>query len=414
MERRANDEQYDHRPIEQAPEDKSVVRSLETKQVTMTKRGPVGRGLIGLLVAVALISALIGGFMGAYLVPYIYGSTPEAVFSGNQVQSSGGSEQVINISGDAVSPATAVSKKLTPSVVNISVSQGPRDSIHSGITSGVGSGVIYTSDGYIITNNHVVSGAREIVVTIGTDEVRARLVAADPETDLAIIKVDKAGLTPAEFGSTKDLQVGEPAVAIGSPFGFEHTVTSGIISALNRNVTIPDEQRGENVTYTDLIQTDAPINPGNSGGVLSDARGRVIGISTLIISSSGTNEGIGFAIPAETAKNVADQLIKSGKASHPYMGIGGRNVSDIANGNSSIPVKEGAIILEVVPGGPAEKAGLRKDDIITEVDGSPVADMDELIAAIRQKKVGDNLEITYLRNNSSNQAKLILVEKPRQ
>lgn len=386
------------------------------KTVHVEGRGTGSRGfggrLTGLLIGTSFLGAVIGGLIMAYALPYMYGSTPGAVFSAGQNQSTGTSSEIIKVNG-AVSPATAVAKKLGPSVVNVSVNQGPQDAVHSGLTSGVGSGVIYTQDGYIITNNHVVSGARAISVTIGNDDVKAKLIAADPETDLAIIKVDRTGLPAAEFGSTKDLQVGEPAVAIGSPFGFEHTVTSGIISALNRNVTIPNDQTGGNVSYSNLIQTDAPINPGNSGGALSDATGKVIGISALIISSSGVNDGVGFAIPVDMAKRVADQLIKQGKASHPYIGILGRDVSEVANDNETA-VDEGAIIAEIVPGGPAAKAGLKKNDIIIAVSGTRIKDMGVLIAEIRQKEVGDRLEVTYMRNGKEGKAILTLTEKPKQ
>jgi len=253
-----------------------------------------------------------------------------------------------------------------------------------------------------------------VMTAIGTDEIKARLVAADPETDLAVLKVDKKGLNAAEFGSTKSLQVGEPAIAIGSPFGFEYTVTSGIISALNRTVTIPDEETGGNITFTNLIQTDAAINPGSSGGVLSDATGKVIGINTLIISSSGAYEGVGFAIPVETVRSVADQLIEKGKASHPYMGIYGRDARDIVVADSSAPIKKGAVIVEVVPGSPATKAGLRKEDIITAVDNTSIEDMDDLIAEVRQREVGDSVKITYFRNGKEHKVDLTLTEKPRQ
>ncbi|MBE0448697.1 MAG: trypsin-like peptidase domain-containing protein [Actinobacteria bacterium] len=401
---------------ERIPSDvREPIKTVNLGEKGARNLGP-GRKLLGLMLAIGFLGAVIGGLIATFAVPYMYGSTPQAVFGGQQTQPTNNSKAIIETNG-SVSPATAVAKKLTPSVVNISVRQGPQDPIHSGLTGGVGSGVIYTEDGYIITNNHVVSGAMEILVTIGTDKVPAKVVAADAETDLAVLKINSKGLHAAEFGSTKDLQVGEPAVAIGSPFGFEHTVTSGIISALNRTVSIRNERTGEAslvTTYTNLIQTDASINPGNSGGALSDASGKVIGINTVIISSSGTNEGVGFAIPVETVKSVADQLIKDGKASHPYMGIGGRNVSDVAIGDSNISVKEGAIIVEVVPGGPADRAGLQMYDIITAVNGKRIKDMNELITEIRQKKVGDSIEITYLRNGKEDKVTLTLIEKPRQ
>ncbi|MCL6472168.1 MAG: trypsin-like peptidase domain-containing protein [Firmicutes bacterium] len=376
----------------------------------------LGRKLIGIMLAVGLIGAVVGGLIVAYALPYVYGSSPRAVFSGPRPQqTTTASKEIIKVS-ELTTPAAAVAKKLGPSVVNVSVNQGPRDAIHSGVMNGVGSGVIYTSDGYIITNNHVIEGANEIFVTIGSDEVRAKLVAADPETDLAIIKVDKTGLPAAEFGSTKDIEVGDPTIAIGNPYGFEHTVTSGIISALNRNVTVPNERGGGSTTYTDLVQTDAAINPGNSGGALSDAKGRVIGINTLIISDTGANEGIGFAIPVETVKKVADELINKGKASHPYIGIQGGNAADLlaAGNNVKTNAKEGVLVVQVLPGGPAEKAGLQKNDIIIAVNGSPIKDMDALIAAIRQKDVGNSIEITYIRNGQEGKVTVTLAEKPKQ
>ncbi|MBE0446528.1 MAG: trypsin-like peptidase domain-containing protein [Actinobacteria bacterium] len=369
-----------------------------------------------LLIAVAFFSAILGGLIATFAIPYMYGSTPEAVFSGRQNLPASDSNNVINVEKGAVSPVTAVAKKLQPSIVNIGIKQPMQDMFHSNIVSGVGSGVIFRQDGYILTNNHVISGAKEISITIGTDKVTGKLVAADKETDLAVIKVDRTGLPVAEFGSTKELQVGELAVAIGSPFGFEHTVTSGIISALNRTISVPGEGNSEATTYTtytNLIQTDAPINPGNSGGALSDAKGRVIGINTLIISSSGVTEGLGFAIPVETAKDVAEQLIEKGKASHPYMGIWGNNVSDIVTDNITLGVKHGAVISRVEKGSPADKAGLKERDIIVAANGKPIESMDKLIAEIRQREVGDNIEITYFRGMKKNTTKLTLVEKPR-
>jgi len=370
------------------------------------------RASIALVVVVALLSSLLGGFVAAFFVPYIYGSTPQEVF-GNQRALNPGSTEVIRVDGELVGPVTAVAKKLRPSVVNINIKQSINDGFHPDVVSGAGSGVIFRSDGYILTNNHVVEGAKDIFVTIGTDEVKGKLVAADDETDLAVVKVDRKNLPAAEFGSTKNLQVGELAVAIGSPFGFEHTVTSGIISALSRTVSIPDDSSRNVRTYTNLIQTDAPINPGNSGGALSDAQGRVIGINTLIISTSGVSEGVGFAIPVETAVSVANQLIENGKASHPYIGIRGQNVDSTSGAAGDLEVSKGAVVVEVIEGSPANKAGLKKDDIITAVGGKSIDSMDELIAEVRQKKVGDSLELTILRNGKRDNVEVVLAEKPK-
>ena len=400
-------------PEKEAPPvtEEQASKAVATPQSAMTQPGP-GRSPIGLLIALAFFSAIVGGLVLAYTLPYMYGSTPAAVFSGPQGQPAAGSGTTINVEGGGLTAASAVAEKLRPSVVNIDIRTGARGSGGSGLYGGVGTGVIYSQDGYIVTNNHVVSGARDIVVTIGTEEVPATLVAADPESDLAVIKVDKTGLPAAELGSTEELKVGAIAIAIGSPFGFQHSVTSGIISALDRNLTIPGSRSGTSVTLTNLIQTDAAVNPGNSGGALSDATGKIIGINTLIVSGSGTSEGVGFAIPVETVKDVADQLIKDGKASHPFIGIIGGTVSDVATEESG--VNKGVIISEVVSGGPAARAGLRKGDIIVAVDGKDIEDMPDLISTIRDNKVGDKIEITYLRSGAENTVSLTLVEKPRQ
>lgn len=293
-----------------------------------------------------------------------------------------------------------------PSVVRINV--GGRQG-----SEGVGSGVIYRENGYIITNNHVVDDVQNISVTIGSSEVDARFVAGDPETDLAVIRVNRNNLNAADFGSVGDLQVGDPVFAIGNPFGFEHTVTFGIISGLNRNLAIPGRQNGRSVVYTDLIQTDAAINPGNSGGALCNASGEVIGINTIIITESGAFSGLGFAIPVDTATDVADQLTRNGRASHPYIGITGRDVGDLPE-DEDVGADRGVVIVEVVPGGPAARAGLRAGDIITEFNNEPVEDLTELIALIRQEEVGDRVEVTYRRGSRTNTATLTLAERPRQ
>lgn len=392
------------KPVE-APKERSASPVVYGKEAV--------RPGISLILAVAVFAALLGGLVATYFVPYLYGSTPGDVYGGNSSYPVTNSKEIIRVDKGAVSPVTAVAKKLQPSIVNINIKQTLKDMAHPDIVSGAGSGVIFSSHGYIITNAHVVSDAKDIFVTIGTEELKGTLVAADKEADLAVVKVNRTGLPAAEFGSTKNLQVGDLAVAIGSPFGFEHTVTSGIVSALNRTLSLPDESSKEINTYTNLIQTDAPINPGNSGGALSDSQGRVIGINTLIVSSTGVTEGIGFAIPVETAVSVAKQLIDTGKASHPYMGIQGQNANSSLPVDNTYGVAKGAIVTDVVKGSPADRAGLREKDIIVAADGKPVDTMDDLIAQIRLKKVGDSLRITFLRNGKQRTAELVLIEKPK-
>jgi putative serine protease PepD len=255
-------------------------------------------------------------------------------------------------------------------------------------------------------------GASDIIVTIGKEEVKAKVIAKDPETDLAIIKIDKNGLIPAEFGNSSDVRVGDMAVAIGSPFGLEHTVTSGIISAKNRTVSMPNEGTGRVMTYVNLIQTDASINPGNSGGALSNSDGKVIGINSLIASSSGSSDGVGFAIPSELVRKVADQLIGGGKVSHAYIGVTGHDVGDVFAGGNKAAVGYGAQVVDIIAGGPADKAGLKQDDIIIAADGQQVNNMDDLISAIRTKNVGDPISIIFYRGSKKMSASLVLAEKP--
>ncbi len=269
-----------------------------------------------------LLGAIVGGIIAAFLVPYLFGINPIKLVKGEYVAPQ---RQVVvseKITPEEIekmhesSQVIAVGKKVKPSVVFIKTEGVISNIFHEQFKiPGEGSGIIYSPNGYIITNEHVVRDTQEIIVTLASGEdLKGRVVGTDVETDIAVVKVNKKGLPAAELGSTKDMEVGELAVAIGAPFGFEFTLTSGVISALHRNVT--DSETGR--TYTDLVQTDAAINPGNSGGALANGFGQVVGINSLIISTVGGSQGVGFAIPVDLARNIADQLIAEGKASHPY------------------------------------------------------------------------------------------------
>lgn len=367
-------------------------------------------------ILVALVSAIIGGVISSFLVPYLFGLDPLKFYSGDYGK--------IVYTGKTVSPeyikemqesnpVVAISRKMQPSVVNIRTEAPIDDFFHQGQNiSGEGSGVIFTQDGYIITNNHVVQSAKNIWVTIASgEEIKGELVGKDNETDIAIIRISRKSLPVAEIGSVKDLQVGELAVAIGSPFGFQHTITTGVVSALHRNVTTETEQ-GLMKSYTDLIQTDAAINPGNSGGALTNGAGQVIGINTLIYSLSGGSQGIGFAIPIDVAKDVAEQLITKGKASHPYVGISGQTVDRDVAKQYNLPVEEGAMVGQVFENSPADKAGFKKGDVIISFNGAGIKTMEDLIAEIRKKKVGDKVKLIYKRAGSKKEVELVLEEKP--
>ncbi|MBE0417759.1 MAG: trypsin-like peptidase domain-containing protein [Coriobacteriia bacterium] len=304
--------------------------------------------------------------------------------------------------GGDVNVAVAVASKVTPSVVNVSVQQQFRNVFTGAVELrevGNGSGVIVREDGYILTNYHVIEGADGVVVTVGVQDVEAEIRGEDPLTDLALLKIPGNDYPVIEFGSSAGLQVGQFVVAVGSPFGLEKTVTAGIISALQRT---PDGEGLGIARYTNLIQTDAAINPGNSGGALVDAEGKLIGINTLIqspASAVGTPQsaGIGFAIPVDFARTVTDQLIETGTAIHPYMGVQSVTIDENLSVQFDLPVRAGALVQFVEPGSPADVGGLRRGDIIVTAGGQDIARAEDLVAVVRSANVGDTLEITVIR-----------------
>ena len=346
----------------------------------------------GVTVLAWLIAVLLGagaGATGAFL----------ALDDGRQIVTDANGTGIVRVSPPIQNPpdepanaAAAVAEVVLPSIVQV-------DIVGSFGQQGVGSGVIYRPDGYIITNDHVIRGADEIQVRTSSGErLPAAVVgSAAPAVDIAVIKVAAENLPAATFGTTDDLRVGDLAVAIGSPFGLEATVTSGVISALHRNAI------DGGVGVRDAIQTDAAINPGNSGGALANANGEVVGINTAIIGgNAGGNVGIGFAIPVEQAHKVADQIIGQGSARLAFLGVQGANIPDGV----------GALIRAIESGGPAEAAGLRADDIIIAIDGQEIASFDALITYLITKDVGDRVTITYLRDGQERTATATLAERP--
>jgi serine protease Do len=267
--------------------------------------------------------------------------------------------------------------------------QGPQ------VEHGLGSGVVISPDGYIVTNNHVVENATDIRVTTSNRRVmKAKLIGTDPLTDLAVIKVDATGLASVPWGNSADVEPGQTVLAFGNPFGFRFTVTRGIVSAINRaNPDSSDPRKpGE------FIQTDAAINPGNSGGPLVDARGEVIGINTFLVSPSGTFSGMGFAIPAKIAQPTVETLIRDGKVTHSHIGVG---ITDVTPENAKFfddSTAAGAVVTEVEPDSPGAKAGLKIGDVITQVEGQKIADAGELQVLISGKKPGTKTELTVLRD----------------
>ena len=318
--------------------------------------------------------------------------------------------------------------KVGPGVafVQAKVSTSPA-SIFGGSQQGTatGSGFALDKSGDILTNAHVVEGAtsKDVTVRFGKqDPVDAKIVGRDPSTDLAVLRIDpsKTKITPLQLGDSSKVQVGDPAIAIGNPFGLENTVTTGIISAIQRSIDSPN---GFSIDH--VIQTDASINPGNSGGPLLDGRGRVIGINAQIATGgSNGSVGIGFAIPINTAKQVAPQLERSGKIPHAYIGVTTAPVTPQVAKDLKLPVTHGATVQAVSPGSPAEKAGLRAGktrtssgllaggDVIVEVAGRQVRQPQDIAAAIGGKKPGDTITIRYYRGGSLKSATLTLAERP--
>jgi len=271
----------------------------------------------------------------------------------------------------------------------------------------LGSGVIVSPEGYILTNNHVVAGATEILVTTSDKhQYKARVVGTDPKTDLAVLKVDATNLPAITIADSSKVQVGDYALAIGDPFGVGETVTMGIVSATGRtNLGIED--------YEDFIQTDAPINPGNSGGALVNDRGELIGINTAILShGSGGNEGVGFAIPTNLARNIMDQIVSNGKVTRAYMGAYIQGVSPELAKAFGEAAPRGALVGDVEPGSPAQKSGLEKGDIVVALDGKPITDSNQLRMSISMMAPGTTANLKVWRNGSEHDIAVKLGELP--
>ncbi|HWA08748.1 MAG TPA: DegQ family serine endoprotease [Opitutaceae bacterium] len=269
---------------------------------------------------------------------------------------------------------------------------------------GLGSGVIVSADGYILTNNHVVNGADVIKVSLNDGrELTAKVVGTDPQSDLAVVKVDAKGLPAITFADSDIVEVGDRVLAVGNPFGIGQTVTSGMVSGLGRDTLDLD--------YQDFIQTDAAINPGNSGGALVDAQGRLIGINTAILSRSGGSQGIGFAIPSNLAHNVMEQLTTTGKVVRGYIGVGIQNVTPALAEQFNLSSNQGALVAEVKPGLPAAKAGIKEYDVITKFDGKPVTDTHHLTLAVASVAPGTKVPVEVQRDGKTVNLTLTLAER---
>jgi S1-C subfamily serine protease len=291
-------------------------------------------------------------------------------------------------------------------------------------STATGSGFLVDNDGHILTNAHVVEGAKRVDVQLGDgDTQQAQIVGTDPSTDIALLKVDNTeGASPLPLADSSKVQVGDPVVAIGNPFGLDRTVTTGIVSALQRQIQAPN-----GFSISDVIQTDAAINPGNSGGPLIDGAGQVIGINSQIESQSGGNEGVGFAVPIKTAADVVSQLENGGEVQRAYLGLSGGDITPSIAQALNLPVQQGVLIEQVLNGGPADDAGIKGatgqatiggqtvpigGDIITKVDGKQISGMDEVISAVNEHKPGDDLTLTVWRDGQQRDVTVKLGDRP--
>jgi serine protease Do len=364
------------------------------REVIERKPEKSSRKFIALVLAIGLgIGTIFGYGMDNFL--------PNPGSNANNVYAAAVDNTKIVYSG-TVSPVVPIAEKVSPSIVAISLKTRTRDffgRVFEG--QGTGSGIIIDKQGHIVTNNHVVEGADDIIVILHDGkELEATLIGRDSQTDLAVIKVDSDNLTVAELGDSSALKVGELAVAIGSPMGTEYagSVTAGIISGLNRTVSIGDDS-------IKLIQTDAAINPGNSGGALVNSEGKVIGINTIKFAETRV-EGMGFAIPINEAKPIIEDLINNKKVLRPFLGIQGITISKEEAEQFQLP--QGVGVRVVIPGSGAEAAGIRRGDIITKVDDKKVLTIEDLIAEIQKHKVGDSILVEVY--NQGNEYKTLRVK----
>lgn len=373
-------------------------------------------------VLTTIFTSFISAVVGAICAVFIYSSiistnNTESINTGATTLNTGSQANNFNLSQVSLSnysdTAIYAANKVLPSMVSISVEYQVSYMGRSQTVSGSGSGVIISEDGYILTNNHVISStdssafyqvsdATSVKVTIYGDETEytAEIVGTDSQTDLAVLKIDKSGLVAAELGDSSSVQVGEFVLAIGDPYGLEHSVTAGIVSALNREMTV------DGTTYN-VIQADCAINSGNSGGALVNSKGQVIGITTLKLSGTGI-EGVSFAIPINDTIDIYKGLIENGKISRPFVGVYGIDLDEataIRNG-----LTKGIYVDSVVEGSCAEEAGIEAGDVIVAFDGKSVSTMDELNDIKNTKSVGDSVEITFYRRNEKMTVTLVLGE----
>jgi len=360
---------------------------------------PVPRRRPSRSTAPAVLAGLAAGIAGAVITAVMLGA-PAGTDDAEPAPQPAVAPVELGAADDRVA---AVAEAVLPAVVRVD--------IDGGTARGNGSGVVYRSDGLIVTNHHVVASGGDLTVVFADGATEsAEVVGSDELNDLAVLSVDVEDLPTVAVGAAESLRVGELAVAVGSPFGLEGTVTAGVISALDRGIDV-DGPSGASLTLPRVIQTDAPINPGNSGGPLVDGHGRLIGINSAILTSGRpANAGVGFAIPVDIVADIADELIANGVVVHPFLGVEGESVE--GSEAVALGIDGGAEVLAVRPGSPAEEGGLEAGDVITAVGEEEVTSMGELIVAVLTFEVGEAVEVAYRRGETAASTTVELAERP--
>ncbi len=365
----------------------------------------------GRTIAVAVIAAVLGGLVGGAFALHFAGTFGPAPRLG---MATGSTVKPVSTGAGTESPVVQIADQVGPAVVGITNRAQMTEWFHRSVMvdQGKGSGVIFDSRGYIVTNNHVIDGADEIWVSLNDNQppLKAKLIGADSWSDLAVIKVDAQNLPTATFGDSDQLKVGELAVAIGNAVGeFERTVTAGIISGLNRKVQVQDDKYGEKELT--VVQTDAAINPGNSGGPLVNGQGQVIGINAVKIGETGV-EGLGFAIPSNTVRQIVNELVDKGSVAWPWLGV-----QLVDKDQAAIQLRQnfdhGVLVYKTVAGGPAAKGGIQDGDIILSIGGKAVESSSDVRTLVHTYKVGQKVEVLVLSNSARKTLTVTLGEAPK-
>ena len=360
-----------------------------------TRPSNPGRVLLvwGLIIGL-LLGSVLGGILGNYVVMSNPGTFPWArTVSTTYPGTSSSGTTIVTTEEQAIENAVKIA---SPAVVQInitSVSQNPFG-FSSGQQEGLGSGFIITSDGYVLTNNHVVENATKITVMLKDGrEFRGQVVGTDSTSDVAVVKISGTNLPTVQLGDSSTLTVGQKVIAIGNPYGLSQTVTAGVVSALERNI-----QASQSETLVGVVQTDAAINPGNSGGPLIDLSGHVIGINTMIYQNA---QGLGFSVSVNTAKKVYDAIIKNGKVTWPALGIQGATLTTSITEQYNLKVSQGVYIVQITSGSGAQAAGLKAGDVISAIDGKSMTTIDGVLTYIRSRSVGDTVQVVVDRNGTT-------------